>query len=114
MPHVCLLSCLPSFCRTHSLPACVPAWPNCLLVPSPVSQVLPKLLGALLGRIQPSLPVDMQLPWGAKAVLIIYFLLSQLPAVLMLSHFDSYRRWRFWLALANRVYRLVSMSCAVG
>lgn len=94
--------------------ACLPAWPNRPMGPAPFSQVLPKLVGALLGRIQPSLPVDMQLPWGAKAMLIAYFILSQLPVVLMLSHFDGYRRWRFWLVLANRVYRLVGMSCAVS
>jgi hypothetical protein len=47
---------------------------------------------------------------GAKAILMLYWLVSMLPVGLMLLNFQHYKRHRMKLAVASRLYRLVGTS----
>lgn len=48
-----------------------------------------------------------ELPMGAKALLMLYWLVSVLPVGLMLLNFQHFKRHRTKLAVASRLYRLV-------
>lgn len=70
--------------------------------------VLPNMVAAVLGRVNKSLPEHVQLPWGAKAILMLYWAVTMLPVAVMLLHLQSYTKWRLKLAVLGRLYRLVS------
>lgn len=70
--------------------------------------VLPNMVAAVFGRVNKSLPADVQLPWGAKAILMLYWAVNMLPVAVMLLRLQSYTKWRLRLAVLGRVYRLVS------
>lgn len=84
----------------------------CVLDVIAVALVVPNLLAAVLGRVKRHLPDGVTLPWGAKAILIIYWFLSLVPVLLMLTRMGLYNTWRQPLVLLNRTFRVVSVQRA--
>lgn len=76
--------------------------------------VLPNVLAAVLGRVNKSLPPGVQLPGGAKAILMGYWLFSMLPVGLRLLSVKHYERHRTSIAVASRLYRLVGAADGYG
>lgn len=81
----------------------------CVLDCFAFAMVLPNLAAAMLGRVQ-SLPAGVQLPLGARLILVVYWTVSMLPIALMLLNFGAYKRHRTQLAVASRLYRLVGLK----
>jgi len=81
----------------------------CVLDVIAFALVVPNLVAAVLGRVKRHLPDGVTLPWGAKAILIMYWFLSLVPVLLMLTRMGWYNTWRQPLVLINRTYRAVSV-----
>jgi hypothetical protein len=82
-------------------------WLLCTMDLLAFMMVLPNVIAAVLGRVNKSLPQGVELPMGAKAILMLYWLVSVRPVGLMLLNFQHYKKHRTKLAVASRLYRLV-------